>query len=88
MAARRPVISSAAGGVPELLNGHDKNRAGIICEPCRPGDLAAEIVALASDDAARSQLGDIARRRVEEEFPLAMMVDKTVDVYEHLLKNS
>ncbi|HVF11312.1 MAG TPA: glycosyltransferase [Abditibacteriaceae bacterium] len=86
MAARRPVLSSAAGGVPELLNGCQRNRAGIICAPCRPQDLAHEITALAADAAARQRLGEIARQRVEEEFPLAAMVDKTVAVYQSLQK--
>jgi glycosyltransferase involved in cell wall biosynthesis len=86
MAARRPIISSDAGGVPELLNGDKKNQAGVICAPCQPRHLADEIVALASDEAARTELGEIARRRVEREFPLSVMVDKTVAVYENVVK--
>jgi glycosyltransferase involved in cell wall biosynthesis len=84
MAARRAVVAAGIGGVPELLTDNDRDgeRPGIIYAPSHPDDLVRNIVTLANDDKIRAQIGNAARRRVTEEFPLERMVEKTMKVYE------
>jgi glycosyltransferase involved in cell wall biosynthesis len=87
MAARRAVVAAGVGGVPELLteNGGDGERPGIVYAPSHPSDLVRNIARLAADGKVRTQIGDAARQRVTEEFPLERMVEKTVSVYEKCL---
>jgi glycosyltransferase involved in cell wall biosynthesis len=87
MGARRPVVATSVGGVPELLmgSGPDGERPGVLCEPSHSGDLVSSIVALAGDGARRARMGAAARWRVAESFRLGEMVEKTVGVYEKVL---
>jgi glycosyltransferase involved in cell wall biosynthesis len=65
MASGVPVVASAVGGVPWML---DEGRAGILVPPRSPGDLAAALDRMLSDRALRRELASIARARVEAEF--------------------
>lgn len=94
MTARRPVVATAVGGVPELLacgNPHSQDadrkhlpqpRIGITYKPAHPATLAKSLIELARDNESRVILGNTARQRVEEAFTLEQMVEKTVKVYE------
>ncbi len=81
MAARRAILATPVGGVPELLSG--------VCatEPFARGarDFATRIIRLAHDDAARQCIEHQVRGAVEDRFDLAQMVEKTRRVYESVL---
>ncbi len=73
MAARRPVIGSAIGGIPELIR-DDVN--GYLVEPRNAQSLAQAILRLGSDPGLREVLGQQGRRRAEQEFSSALMVSR------------
>jgi glycosyltransferase involved in cell wall biosynthesis len=67
MAAGLPVVASAVGGVPELVDGE----TGVLVPPADPEALAAALARLATDPRLRERLGAAGRRRAEAEFGLA-----------------
>jgi glycosyltransferase involved in cell wall biosynthesis/5'(3')-deoxyribonucleotidase len=79
MSTRVPVIASAVGGVPELL---DRGRAGRLVPP---GDRMAALKALQGLIKTPGYFVDVAQRRAREHYLVAAMNDATREFYEHLL---
>lgn len=78
MASGAPVIASATGGNPELI---EDGRSGILTTP---GDSAAVAVAMmhyATDPQYRRAHGQDARRRAEELFSLSGMMSRYRELY-------
>ncbi len=73
MACGRPVIAADAGGTAELVG---RDGAGVLVPPGDPDALAAAVRELLGDPERRRSLGEVARRRVEAEFPLARMIER------------
>jgi glycosyltransferase involved in cell wall biosynthesis len=83
MASGKPVVNTnLASGVP-FVSLHGKT--GITVEPKDPRALAQAINLLLDDDALREQYGIAARRRVEQEFSLDKMVNRTLQLYEKVM---
>jgi glycosyltransferase involved in cell wall biosynthesis len=78
MAAGLPVVATDAGGTAEAV---DHGRTGLIVPPHDAGALAAAIVELLADVDRRARLGAEGRRRQQERFTLARMVEGTLSVY-------
>lgn len=76
MAAARPVVATAVGGVPDLAE--DAVR---LVPPEDPGALAEEVRLLHGDAEARRALGAAARRRLEAWADLGRWVDGYRDIY-------
>jgi glycosyltransferase involved in cell wall biosynthesis len=72
MAAARPIVATAVGGVKELVA---DGESGILVEPRDPTALAGGIVSLLEDPERARKLGDSARSRLEARFTL----DRTVE---------
>ena len=66
MAASVPVVASAAGGIPEIVD--DGATGVLIPAPPESRALATALAALLSDPQRRAELGAAARRRFESEF--------------------
>jgi glycosyltransferase involved in cell wall biosynthesis len=82
MAARRPVVASAVGGILETISdGVD----GLLVPPADPQALAAAVVRLAADRRLRDRLAASGRRRVEERFSVAASVRQVEAIYEEEL---
>jgi len=82
MAMRRPVASTDAGGLAEVV------RDGENALVARAGDsaaLAGCILRLLSDRALARRLAEAGRRTVEAEFSAGMMVERTLAVYREVL---
>lgn len=77
MAASRPVVATAVGGVPDLLQ-----EAGRLVPPEDPAALAAAIRDLHGDGEARGALGEAARARLDEWADLEQWVAGYRDIYE------
>lgn len=81
MALSRPVVATAVGGVPEVV---ESGETGILVPPGDADRLAAEILGLLRDPERRRRLGDAARAAVTERFTVRQMVAATEDVYRSL----
>ncbi len=78
MAAGLPVVASAVGGVPEIV---DDGTTGVLVPPGDPAALAAAIEPLLADATLRDRLGDAGRARVRERFDLAQLRRAHVELY-------
>jgi len=77
MAAGLPVVSSAVGGVLELVE-HDRN--GILVPADHPDALAANVLALLGDRAKATRLGHAARATIQSRYSF----DRMVSSFEHM----
>jgi len=79
MAAGVPVVATAVGGIPDVV---DDGRTGIlVAPPPSPAALAAAVAPLLDDGAFRRRLADAGRRRFEREFSAERWVERVRDVY-------
>ena len=81
MACRLPVVSTAVGGVPEIVS---HGETGLLVDPCQ--DITVGLVEaldqLINDRSLRHQMGQQAARRVLDQFSAEKMVDKLEDFLE------
>ncbi len=70
MALGRPVIATALGGVPEVI---EDGVNGILVPPGDPDALASTVLELLSDRERAQQMGLAARQRVQERFTAQQM---------------
>ncbi len=83
MACAKPVVNtSLASGVP-LVSKHALT--GLTVPPGNVNELAAAISLILDDDDLRLKYGLAARRRVQQEFSLQGMIDKTLQVYHNVM---
>lgn len=82
MAARRAVVATRVNGTPEAV---EEGRTGLLTPPGDPRALATALAALLRDADRRRAFGEAGRRRVETEFSMARMVDRTVQAYRDAL---
>ena len=80
-AAGRAIIASGAGGNPEVLG-----EAGVLLPPSGAKAWAQNIIALAGDEKRRTVLRTAAHERIASQFRLETMVEKTITVYERVLR--
>jgi len=82
MAARRPVVASAVGGIPETIR---DGKDGLLVPPADPAALEAAIIRLTRDPHLRDRLAASGRRRVEDRFSAAASVRQVEATYEEEL---
>jgi glycosyltransferase involved in cell wall biosynthesis len=81
MAAGRPVIASAVGSLPEVV---DDGITGRLVPPSSVPELESAILELARDRELCARLGANGAIRARTEFPLEKMVRSTLDVYDEV----
>lgn len=85
MASGKPVIATAVGGNPEAVV---EGETGYLV-PVRSPQAVAEVAAkLGTNPSLRKQMGDSARKRVEENFTVERMVRAHENLYAELLQHS
>ena len=81
-AAGVPVVASAAGGIPELIeDGID----GVLVPPGSADRLGAAIVSLLSDPGRAAAIGERGRVRAQRDHRASVQVPKLLDVYREVL---
>ena len=84
MAYGCPVIATAVGGIPELIQ---DGVNGLLCKPADPQCLAQKILMLIENSALRSSLGSAARASYEQgPFQIKTVSTRFVSIYEDVLR--
>lgn len=81
MAAGVPLVASAVGGLPTLL----EDGAGLLVPPADPAELARAIGELMDDDARRASIAAAGHRRVADCYSFDGMVRRVQDIYVDVL---
>jgi glycosyltransferase involved in cell wall biosynthesis len=76
MACGRPVIGSAVGGIPKVI---DDGVSGLLVPPGNVQELADACVRVLDDDALADRLGEFGRDRVVREFTWTPTLDRYFD---------
>ena len=77
MAASLPVVATPVGGNPEVVV--DRETGFLV--PASATSLAAAIKSLAIDERRRRAMGEAGRRRLEQHFSIARMVEEYANLY-------
>jgi glycosyltransferase involved in cell wall biosynthesis len=79
MAARRPLVATRVGALPELIV---DGATGYLLPVGDAEGIAAKILELAADPSLRTRMGEMGRQRVQREFDLSTNVGRLADLYE------
>jgi sugar transferase (PEP-CTERM/EpsH1 system associated) len=82
MAVGLPVIATAVGGNPEIV---EQDVTGRLVPAAIPDALAGAMLSYCGNDGVRAVHGAAGRERAEQHFPLMQMIEGYVDVYRHTL---
>ena len=83
MAMARPIVATNIEGISEVV---EHGKTGILVPPEDSQALAKGIISLLRDKDRAQQIGQAARKRVEERFSVQTMVRETEAVYESVVK--
>lgn len=83
LARERPVVATRVGGVPEIIK-HREN--GWLVEPANAEELKEAITYLLDHPDEAQRLGKQGRKTIETKFNAQLMAQKTIDLYERLIR--
>ncbi len=81
MAAKKPVIATKVGGIPEVVT----PETGILVPPQNSEQLATAIQGLLSDPLKRAQLGEAGWRRIRHHFSIETMINEYHSLYRQVI---
>ncbi len=81
MACGIPVVASAVGGIPEVVN---EGMTGLLVPPDDPAALAEALGRVLADPAAARAMGTAGRRRAVEYFSWSAVAEQTAALYREL----
>ncbi len=82
MLARRPLVSTDVGPIPEVVEGY---RGCILVPPQQPTAMARAILAMLSDLPSYTRWGEEGRRIARERFGVEKQTARTIQLYERLM---
>jgi L-malate glycosyltransferase len=82
MATGLPCVVSGIGGNTDLI---EDGRTGRVVTPATPEAWSLALLDLIDDPATAQRLGAAARRRVESEFALGVVVDRYLELYQRMI---
>ena len=85
MAMKKPVVASRVGGIPDSVL---EAETGYLVVPGDSVDLSRKISGLLDNSQKAEQMGKAGRYRIEKEFILQVMAQKTERLYKDLLNRS
>jgi glycosyltransferase involved in cell wall biosynthesis len=83
MAARLPVVATRAGGIPEVVR---HGETGWLVPPGAPTELAGPVISLLENPRQRAAFGEAGRARVESEFTIPRLFERTLSAYSQALQ--
>ncbi len=83
MAMKKPVVASAVGGTPELV---EPQITGLLIPPDDPVALAEAVLWLLSNPDIATKMGPAGYERVQQSFCIESVVTKTETVYDQLIE--
>jgi glycosyltransferase involved in cell wall biosynthesis len=81
MAAGVPVVASAVGGVPDMV---EHGREGLLVPPGEPAPLAQALQTILENSALGQQMGAAGRARAEAHYRPRSVAEKTLAVYQQV----
>ncbi len=81
MATAKPVVVSDVPGIREVV---EDGVEGLLADPMNPADIARKMATLLQNPKMRESMGDQGRRKVEETFAVAKVVDNLERFYERV----
>jgi glycosyltransferase involved in cell wall biosynthesis len=85
MSCGRAVASVHEGAAPEVIG--TNGEAGVLVSPDDPGALALVLSRLLSDPVQRRTMGAVARRRIQQLFPLSRMISGYENMFAAILEH-
>lgn len=82
MATSRAVVASRVGGIPEIV---DDGVEGILVEPMDVTRLAESCLRLIDSPETAMKMGELARKKVVQEFSATAMADRVAGLYKELV---
>jgi N-acetyl-alpha-D-glucosaminyl L-malate synthase BshA len=82
MSCSLPVVTTPAGGIPELVR---PNKDGVVTEGFEIDEYAQAVIELLDDDALRAKIGKAGRKRVEESFSAEDIVTEYENVFKQVI---
>jgi glycogen(starch) synthase len=88
MSMKKPVVVGATGvsGMREIVICRGEEQCGYHIDPNNPSDVAWGIISALENPERRKWLGENGRKRVLNEFTWTKIAEKTVELYEKILK--
>jgi glycosyltransferase involved in cell wall biosynthesis len=83
MACGLPVVATAVGGMPEVI---EDGVSGRLVPPRNPASMAEAIISLLRNDDLRRSMGAAARRRIEQRFAWPGIAERTVAFYREVIE--
>ena len=83
MAASKPVVATAVGGIPDLI---DDSQTGYFVSAGDRATMADRLVQLIDDPACRAELGRAAREKLARDFSPELQVQRHIELYQAFLK--
>jgi len=83
MAMGRPVAATNEGGHRELI---ENGVSGLLFDAGRVEDGVAAVLRLLGDASESARIGEAARTRIEQDFPVATMVERVQKIYDRVLR--
>lgn len=78
MAYGVPVVASRVGGIPDLI---EDGKTGFLVAPKDPEELAHAVETILTDKSKQDAFVSAARKKLKNEFSIAMMLEKTIKLY-------
>jgi glycosyltransferase involved in cell wall biosynthesis len=85
MASNVPVVATAVGGVPGVL---ENEVTGILVPPTDPEAIARACIRLIENPSLRQQMGRAGYTKIQTNYSMDAMIDKTDCLYQSLLKEA